>query len=111
MRGALHAIETASVDENRALQLTRLRTTLQQVHARESHYRICVDKDGHLDHLTVQVELREQLAADARPALAHAVGHRIKTMIGLSATIDVLDPRAIERMTLGKAVRVIDRRK
>ncbi|MGD9603313.1 MAG: phenylacetate--CoA ligase PaaK [Gammaproteobacteria bacterium] len=74
------------------------------------HYLIYVDKDGHLDHLTVHVELREPMAADLRPAIALTVSHRIKTLIGVSARIEVRDPHSIERVTIGKAVRVVDRR-
>jgi len=74
------------------------------------HYLIYVDREGRLDQLTIQVELREAVDRGARPALAHTVGQRIKTLIGVSAKIDVLDPHSIERVTIGKAVRVIDRR-
>jgi phenylacetate-CoA ligase len=75
------------------------------------HYLIFVDKDGHLDQLTVHVERREATPASVGPALAESVQQRIKTLIGVSAQIEVLDPQAIERVVSGKAVRVFDRRK
>ena len=74
------------------------------------HYVIFVDKEGHLDHLTVHVELREGTPTSARPGLAQTVNHRIKTLLGVSAKTEVLDPHAIERVVVGKAVRVFDRR-
>ncbi len=74
------------------------------------HYRILVDKEGHLDHVTIEVELRDNAGSDTRRALAAQVAHRVKTLIGISARIEVLDPAAIERVLIGKAVRVVDRR-
>jgi phenylacetate-CoA ligase len=74
------------------------------------HYQIHVDKDGHLDRLTVQVELRSQAYTTDRSLLAAQLQHRIKTMIGVTARIEVLDPLTIERVVLGKARRVFDRR-
>ena len=74
------------------------------------HYLIFVDKDGHLDRVVVHVELREGSSTTARDSLAASVRARIKTLIGISAEVEVLDPQAIERVVQGKAVRVFDRR-
>jgi phenylacetate-CoA ligase len=38
------------------------------------------------------------------------VQHRIKTLIGVSTTVDVGLPDSIERTVVGKARRVIDKR-
>jgi phenylacetate-CoA ligase len=74
------------------------------------HYLIHVDKDGHLDRIRIQVELRDASAAVRRDALAHELAHRAKSLIGISAKVEVLDPQSIERVTVGKAKRVFDRR-
>ena len=74
------------------------------------HYVIHVDKDGHLDRLLIEVELRDDSAAPRRAELAREVAHKAKTLIGVSALIEVRDPFALERVTLGKARRVFDRR-
>ena len=74
------------------------------------HYLIHVDKVGHLDRIRIQVELRDATQAPRREALGHELAHRAKSLIGISAQIEVLDPLAIERVTMGKAKRVFDRR-
>lgn len=75
-------------------------------------YQIIVDKQGHLDNLTVRVEHAPGIgnAANAKTALAKDLAHHIKSLIGVSAAVEVVEPFAIERVTLGKARRVFDKR-
>jgi phenylacetate-CoA ligase len=77
------------------------------------HYVLEVRRDGPLDALDVLVEIRPDLArtldADQRAALARKAEHLIKSYVGVSATVRVVEPGAIER-SQGKAKRVIDRR-
>jgi phenylacetate-CoA ligase len=74
------------------------------------HYLLVVDKEGHLDQLTVQVEARSSGNNSVRQALAQTLQHRIKGSIGISCVVEVGAPFAIERVTVGKARRVLDRR-
>jgi phenylacetate-CoA ligase len=78
------------------------------------HYLLVLDKEGHLDSLTVRVELNPQapagVGAGAKESAAHELQHRIKSLIGVSAQVEVTDPFAIERVSIGKAKRVLDRR-
>ncbi|MBI2801675.1 MAG: phenylacetate--CoA ligase [Gammaproteobacteria bacterium] len=74
------------------------------------HYLIHVTQDGHLDRLTIEVELRDAAAGSRRAELGSSVRHRVKTLIGVSAEVEVREPRALERVLIGKAQRVIDRR-
>ena len=74
------------------------------------HYLIHVTRDGHLDQLTIEVELRDAAAASRRADLGSSVQHRVKTLIGVSAEVEVRDPQSLERVLIGKAQRVIDRR-
>ncbi|MGE3772431.1 MAG: phenylacetate--CoA ligase PaaK [Gammaproteobacteria bacterium] len=74
------------------------------------HYLIHVDKVGHLDRIRIQVELRDAQQAPRREALGRELAHHAKSLIGISAIIEVLDPNSIERVTMGKAKRVFDRR-
>ena len=74
------------------------------------HYLIHVDKDGHLDRIRIQVELRDASAAPRRHEFARELQHRAKSLIGISALVEVLDPLSIERVAVGKAKRVFDRR-
>jgi len=75
-------------------------------------YLLVLEKDGHLDALTVRVEL--DAAADRgesnRQRLGGELQHRIKNLIGVTAQVEVTAPFAIERVTVGKAKRVLDNR-
>ncbi|WP_041289611.1 phenylacetate--CoA ligase PaaK [Kribbella flavida] len=72
------------------------------------HYLCVLTRPNRLDELTVQVEAAPGLI-DHTPA-AEALTHRIKTHIGVTATVEVLPPHALER-SLGKAKRINDRRR
>jgi phenylacetate-CoA ligase len=78
------------------------------------HYQLQVNREGRMDWLDVMAELRPELAGSlsriAREALAREVRHAIKSWIGISTGVHVLDPGSIERTPVGKARRVIDRR-
>jgi len=75
------------------------------------HYLLVVDKDGPLDTLTVHVELSPEMRYADRDTVAHELHHHIKSYIGVTAAVEVLDPFAIERVTVGKARRVLDKRR
>jgi phenylacetate-CoA ligase len=74
------------------------------------HYLLLLDKDGHLDSLTVRVELKPQMRYADRSTVAVELQHHIKSYIGVSTRVEVVDPQAIERVSVGKAKRLIDRR-
>ncbi|HSV28549.1 MAG TPA: phenylacetate--CoA ligase PaaK [Candidatus Omnitrophota bacterium] len=74
------------------------------------HYQLEVNRDNHLDSLTVNVEMRAD-AWDQAPAGAAAkdLTHHIKSYIGISTKVNVVAPGSIER-SIGKAKRVVDKR-
>jgi phenylacetate-CoA ligase len=72
------------------------------------HYVLEVTRPQHLDELAIHVEVLPEHA----PMAAHAgrvLEHHIKSAIGVSATVHVAAPGALER-SLGKAKRVVDKR-
>ena len=73
------------------------------------HYVIELSRTGALDDLLVRVEARVALDGHAAKQSAAGLARRLKGMCGLSATIDIASPGAVER-SLGKAKRVIDKR-
>ena len=76
------------------------------------HYQLIVDKDGHLDMLSVSVEMRPEFASDSRSEqrqAASALEQAIKSYAGVSASVIVQPQGGIER-SMGKAKRVIDKR-
>ena len=74
------------------------------------HYVCELTKEGPLDALTVRVELKEE-GGDGSAAVgaAAALEHAIKSYIGVSATVKIEPPGAVER-SVGKARRVVDKR-
>ena len=63
-----------------------------------------------MDTLTVRVELSQDMRYADRDTVAGELQHHIKSYIGVSSRIEVVAPYEIERVTVGKAKRVVDRR-
>jgi len=78
------------------------------------NYQVVVTRDGHLDNLEVRCELQRELSGRLAPADVQAIGkelqHRIKTIIGVSTKITVMEFDGIPRTQVGKAKRVLDER-
>ena len=73
-------------------------------------YQLVVTRNGQLDRLKVRCELAPQHAHADAAEIAHTLEHRIKTLCGVTARVDVCAPDALERSLTGKARRVIDQR-
>ena len=73
------------------------------------HYYIEVSKDGHLDAVEINVELAGGANTGSKEDAAKALKHRVKSYIGISASIKVHDQGGIPRSE-GKAKRVVDNR-
>ena len=76
------------------------------------HYQLVVEKYGHLDALSVSVEMRPELANEnqtEQQLAASALEQAIKSYVGVSASVIVQPQGGIER-SMGKAKRVIDKR-
>ncbi len=76
------------------------------------HYVLEVSRDGHLDAMKVNVELKPEFqfaSAPEKEFVANDLQHHIKSYIGITARIDIVDVGGIER-SIGKARRVIDKR-
>ena len=78
------------------------------------NYQIILTREGHLDQVQVRCELQSTLSgqvSDAdRRAIAGAVQHHIKTLVGISTDVQVMDFGALPRTQVGKARRVWDER-
>jgi phenylacetate-CoA ligase len=89
-------------------------TQIEELILRDSRlggqYQLVVSREGHLDALEVRCERRPQLSEADGPAVGSALREQIKALIGVSASVSVLAPDAIERTLVGKARRVIDLR-
>ncbi|MDO9708146.1 phenylacetate--CoA ligase PaaK [Paracraurococcus lichenis] len=80
-----------------------------RVRALSPHYQLVLTKDGPLDCMTVLVESDYGATGAERETAVRELEHHVKEMIGVSVTVEVRDPGAVER-SLGKAQRVVDRR-
>jgi phenylacetate-CoA ligase len=78
------------------------------------NYQIVLTRQGHLDEVEVRCELQRavsgHLPAGEVERIARELAHHIKTIVGISTTITVLDADALPRTTVGKARRVFDER-
>lgn len=77
-------------------------------------YQLVLTRDGHLDKLEVLAELRPELSGHLSvqdtEALCGELQHQIKTYIGVTTRVSVLNSESIERTLTGKARRVVDKR-
>jgi phenylacetate-CoA ligase len=77
-------------------------------------YQINLSRDGHLDNVEVQCELQRDVMgrtdAAERQQIAKELQHHIKTIIGISTKVTVMDADSIPRTQTGKARRVVDNR-
>jgi phenylacetate-CoA ligase len=77
-------------------------------------YQLVLTRDGHLDKLEVLSELRPEMSGrlsdNEIEAVARDLQHQIKTYVGVTTDVRVLDTEAIERTATGKARRVVDKR-
>jgi phenylacetate-CoA ligase len=77
------------------------------------HYQLEVTRKGHMDDLTVRVELKPEHATvpeAVRQAAGWELQHHIKALIGINTKIEVMDVGGVARSD-GKAKRIVDLRK
>ena len=89
---------------------TQIEEQILKVKGLAPHYQIVLTREDRLDKMEVLVEVAPAGAgAESRQASAAELSHHIKGSIGVTSTITVTDPGAVER-SQGKARRVIDKR-
>jgi len=86
---------------------SEIERTLLAIPELAPHYQLVVERPGHLDELTVLVELRP--GVDGGERLDARVEERLGRTLGLTACIQVGEPGSIPRSE-GKALRILDRR-
>jgi phenylacetate-CoA ligase len=89
---------------------TQLEEQILKVKGLAPHYQIVLTREGRLDEMEVLVEAAPaSAAAPERSAAAADLAHHVKSLVGVTARITVVDPGGVER-SQGKARRVIDKR-
>jgi phenylacetate-CoA ligase len=85
---------------------TQIEEQILRVDGLAPHYQIELSKQGNLDAVTVRVE---KSGASDDAALSRELKHHIKSIIGISASVEIVAENGLPRSE-GKAQRVIDKR-
>ncbi|MBN2485890.1 MAG: phenylacetate--CoA ligase [Bacteroidales bacterium] len=91
---------------------SQVESVLLEMSETTPHYQLIVSRENNLDNLEIRVEVDDQFWSDeikVLEGLKKKISHNISSMLGLSATIKLVEPNTIERSE-GKAKRVIDNR-
>ncbi|SDS67893.1 phenylacetate-CoA ligase [Nocardioides scoriae] len=73
------------------------------------HFQCVLDRDGHLDSMTVLVERREHAPLPVAQEAGVRLRAAVKARIGVSVAVEVVDPDTVER-SVGKMRRIVDKR-
>ncbi len=91
---------------------SQIESILLAIEEAEPHYLLIVDRVGSLDQLEVQVEVNEKIFSDEIKLLEdlkERIRSEIESTLSIVVTVKLVEPQTIER-SMGKAVRVIDKR-
>ena len=88
---------------------TQIEEQIFHVPRLSAHYQVVLSRQGRLDDMTVRVETRPDVTVEQAAEDAAHLAHRIKQLVGVTAHVELVAPGGIDR-SMGKAVRVVDRR-
>ncbi|WP_328607074.1 phenylacetate--CoA ligase [Amycolatopsis sp. NBC_00345] len=88
---------------------TQIEEVVLRTEGLSPHFQLIRSTRGRLDHLTVRVEARHDAEASLRASAASALAAGVKDGVGVTVTVDVVEPDTLER-SLGKMRRVLDQR-
>ncbi len=92
---------------------SQIEAALLEMSGTTPNYFMIVDRVNNLDTLEVQVEVEERFFSDEikeLERLTKQIVHTIQQAIGLAVKVTLVEPKTLER-SMGKAVRVLDKRK
>ncbi len=92
---------------------SQIEAALLEMSGTTPNYFMIVDRVNNLDTLEVQVEVEERFFSDEikeLECLNKQIVHTIQQAIGLAVKVTLVEPKTLER-SMGKAVRVLDKRK
>ncbi|WP_446038569.1 phenylacetate--CoA ligase PaaK [Streptomyces sp. SID1121] len=73
------------------------------------HFQLRLTREGRMDALTVRAEARALAGPEVREDAARAIAAAVKDGIGVSVTVEIVDPETLER-SVGKIKRIVDLR-
>ncbi len=78
------------------------------------NYQIMLSRDGHMDNVEIRCEVQRELSGKLSTsdiqAISKSLQQHIKTIIGISTRVTVMEHDSIPRTLTGKAKRVLDER-
>lgn len=92
---------------------SQIEKALLSIKGVEPHYQIILTRPGNLDKIEVKVEASPDLFFDNVKELVgikNKIAQAIHAEIGLRVNVTLVEPKTIDRVDSGKAVRVIDNR-
>tara|TARA_B100000900_G_scaffold136775_1_gene115779 strand:- start:803 stop:1156 length:354 start_codon:yes stop_codon:yes gene_type:complete len=89
---------------------SQIEQEILKIPALSAQYQIHVNKHQNLDELEIWVEPRVQVTSEESQELKFKLEENIKAWSGVRAKVLIVPPASIER-SIGKAIRVIDKRK
>lgn len=88
---------------------TQIEEIVLRIPALSPHFQLELTRRGRMDHLTVRVEARPDATPGERAAAAGILAKGVKDGVGVTVTVDVVDPETLER-SVGKLRRLVDSR-
>jgi len=88
---------------------TQIEELILRIPQLSPHFQCVLRRDGRMDTLTVRVERRAEVDKAAAAEAGAALAARVKSTIGISIHVEVLEPDGVER-SMGKMRRIIDER-
>lgn len=91
---------------------SQVESVLMEMSETSPHYQLIVRRESNLDTLELLVEIDEKNWSDSireLEGIRRRIDHNIKSLLGISAIIRLVEPHSIERSE-GKAKRIIDYR-
>ena len=82
-------------------------------HGHTANYQIVVDRSSNFDTIEVHVEISSDIFSDTVRAIdrkERELEDALRSLLGIAAKVKLLEPNTLER-SIGKAVRVVDKRK
>jgi len=94
---------------------SQIEAILLAIEGVEPQYQLIVDRAGNLDTLEIQVEVGEQIFANADEVrvlqkMERRIVKDIKDYLGVTAKVKLVEPKTIQRLE-GKSSRVLDKRR
>jgi phenylacetate-CoA ligase len=91
---------------------TQIESVLMEFGETAPHYHLYVDRENNTDTFDVHVEVRPENFTDDMSSMLNLrkrIEARIQSVVGIHASVKLVEPRSIER-SIGKAQRVTDKR-